>query len=136
MNVVRVKPGCQFAILAPAGIRILCALDEAARAAAHDLTITCGTEGHAADDPHTTGEAYDVSVAGLSADQVLSLRAWLMKELGAAFTVLYESPTTPADARLAAIVYPDPHTTAPHLHVQRRNRTVYPPIAAPPTVTA
>lgn len=135
MNVVRVKPGCQFAVLAPAGIRILGAADVVARRVGVDLEVSCGSEGHAPDDPHTLGEAFDFSVHGFGVDQVLRVRADLMDNLGSAFTVLYECPSTPADLRLATIAYINAGATAPHLHVQRRNRTVYPPIATTPTTT-
>jgi hypothetical protein len=136
MNVVRVKPGCQFAPIAPGGFRILAALDTVARAAAVDLEITCGSEGHPPDDEHTRGIAYDVHVGGFTVDQVLDLRRRLQLELGPLFTVLYERPDAPPDPRLAVIAYINPHATAPHFHVQVKRGTVYPPAAAiAPTVT-
>lgn len=61
-NVVRVKPGVQFNVIAPAGFRLLAALDNAALSLGHDLTITSGTDGEhsGSDDPHHSGNAYDV----------------------------------------------------------------------------
>lgn len=133
MNVVISKPGVKFDRILPAGFRILAALVLVARDFGHSLEITCGTEGHGPNDPHTLGEGYDVHVAGFSADQVIDLRGRLISELGAAFTVLYECPSTPADVRLATIAYINAGATAPHFHLQRRNGTLYPPIAAPST---
>lgn len=136
MNVVRVKPGCLFAIVAPGGVRILGACDQVARDAGVDLEISCGTEGHLADDPHTKGEAYDVSVHGFSVDEVLDVRSRLMQQLGARFTVLYEEHEKPTDPRLAAICYVDKNATAPHLHVQVKNGVSYPPSVSVPGAAA
>ncbi|WP_460292378.1 hypothetical protein, partial [Bacillus cereus] len=58
--VVRLKPGVKLDGLAPAGIRILAAIDAAAQVLKRDLTVTCGTEGHPPTDPHTCGEALDL----------------------------------------------------------------------------
>jgi hypothetical protein len=66
MGIVLVKPGVQFAHIDPAGFRLLGSLDRVARANLFDLTITCACEGHAADDPHTLGRAYDVRTHDLS----------------------------------------------------------------------
>lgn len=136
MNVVHVKPGVRFDLITPGAVRMLGALDAVARIVGVDLTITSGTDSHPPTDVHARGLAYDVSVAGLTVDQILDIRHQLQVELGAGFTVLYESAVTPADARLQVIVYLDPHATAPHFHVQVKNGTVYPPIAAPATVPA
>jgi hypothetical protein len=132
MNVVRVKPGVSFDTIAPGGFRILEALNTVARRCARDLEITCGTEDHPADDPHTHGEAYDVSVAALDVPSIVMVRAELIVQLGPAFTVLYESPTKPTDPRLQLIVWLNAGATAPHIHVQVKKGTVYPAIAASP----
>lgn len=136
MNVVISKPGVKFDRILPAGFRIIKALGVVALESGHTLEITCGTEDHGPNDPHTLGEAYDVRAAGFSADQVIDLRRRLISELGAAFTVLYECPSTPADFALATIAYLNAGATAPHFHLQRRNGTMYPPIAAPTTTQA
>src|SRR6266853_1023663 len=130
MNVVRVKPGVSFDVIAPGGFRILEALGFVARRCARDLTISCGSEDHPADDPHTRGEAFDVSVAALDIPSIVMVRAELVVQLGPAFTVLYESPTKPTDPRLQLIVYMNAGATAPHLHVQVKKGTAYPPIAS------
>jgi hypothetical protein len=136
MNVVRVKPGVQFTPIAPAGFRILAALDTVARLVARDLEITSGSDSHPPTDVHTLGEAYDISVHDYDAPTIAAIRAGLANQLGALFTVLYETPTRPTDARLQVIAYLNPDATAPHLHVQRRNGTVYPPIETPATAPA
>ena len=71
MSVLRCHPDChvEFAVIRPAGFRILGALDHVARAWVRDLWLTSGTEGvHSKNpdgtpnltDPHKTGEAYDL----------------------------------------------------------------------------
>lgn len=136
MNVVRVKPGCRFDGLAPGGIRILGALDTVARAVGLDLVISCGTEGHAPGDPHTLGDAVDVSVHALNVDQVIVVRTQLLALLGPHFTVLYERPDHPTEPRLAAIAYVNPAATAPHLHIQVKRGETYPPSVAVPGTAA
>jgi hypothetical protein len=134
MNVVRVKPGVTFAPIAPAGFRILAAIDVVARIVHRDLEITSGSDSHPANDVHTLGEAYDISVRDFDAPTIAMIRAGLVNQLGDLFTVLYETPTKPTDVRLQVIAFVNGHATAPHIHVQRRNGTVYPPPAAPATV--
>lgn len=60
--VVRTKPGVLFTTIAPAGFRLLGAIERAARAVRCELTITSACDGaHSGpDDPHHRGEAYDV----------------------------------------------------------------------------
>lgn len=69
MGCLRVKKGCRFDVIDPAGFRILGALDRVVRPLPYDLTITCGTEGHPTMDPHTLGRAYDVRSHFLTPDQ-------------------------------------------------------------------
>lgn len=114
---------------APAGVRILAALDNAAQLLKHDLTITCADGRHGPDDPHTHGEAYDVRTSDLLVDQVVDLCDELEHSLGPAFTVLYEIPPNVAyPAELGEWVYFDIYADAPHLHVQRKKDTVFPPL--------
>jgi hypothetical protein len=127
MNIVRVKPGVRFDVITAAGLRLLAAIVQAAVDARVDLTISCGSDAHGPDDPHTHGDAYDVSVRDLTVDQILDLRHSLQSSLRDGFTVLYETPTPPADPRLAVIAYENPRATAPHVHVQLRNGWTYPP---------
>lgn len=129
MNVIRVRDGVEFRRIAPAGFVILSALHSATRVLHLDVWITSGTEAHDAADPHTSGEAYDVSVNRYSIEMIIELRTYLEKALGPLFTVLYEVPHAPDDVRLGSIAFVNPHATAPHLHVQRKKGTVYPPPA-------
>ena len=127
MNVVRHRRGVRFDVIAPAGFRILAALDQAAQSCHVDLMITCGTDGHAAPSAHVTGEAYDVSVHGLSAQQIADVKAILEQILGPLFTVLYEVPSVPSDPTLRHIAYVNANATGPHLHAQHTKGTVFPP---------
>jgi len=79
---VRVKDGVEFAVIAPAGFRILAALEHVAQHINHDLTITSGTDGvHSGpNDPHYRGEAYDVRTSDLP-DKATAL-ARIMEFLG------------------------------------------------------
>jgi hypothetical protein len=124
--VLRVKPSVVFATIRPGGFRLIAALDTATRVMGQDLLISCGTEGHAFDDPHTRGEAVDLSVNGFAEGQILALVDYLRKQLGPSFTVLYEVPTKPSGV-LASMAYVNPGATAPHLHLQVKKGVVYPP---------
>lgn len=125
--VLRAEPDVQMKP-APAGFRILAALDGATKVMGQDLWLTCGCEGHPPTDPHTLGEAFDLSVQGLSPARVVKLRDLLLQTLGMRFTVLYEVPHTPNDVTLAGIAYVNPDATGPHIHIQRAKGTTYPPI--------
>lgn len=127
MNVVRHRPGVRFDRIDPAGFCILAALQIAATVCQVDLMLTSGTDGHTAPDPHVTGEAYDVSVHLLSAQEIADVTASLERTLGPLFTVLYEVPTKPSDPTLRSIAYINPQATGPHVHVQRKKGTTFPP---------
>ena len=62
MSRVLVKPGVLFSTIAPAGFRLLSAIEAAARALPFDLTITsaCDGEHSGPEDPHHSGNAYDI----------------------------------------------------------------------------
>lgn len=125
--VLRFRP--EVTILpAPAGSRILAAFDKATSVLACDLTVTCGSEGHPPTDPHTLGNAMDLSIHALSTDQIVRLVNFLKTTLGSRFTVLYEVPSLPDDATLKGLAYVNPHATGPHIHVQPVRGTVYPPV--------
>lgn len=111
---VRVKPGVKFDVIAPAGFRILSALDRASVAFVHDITITCGSEAHPPTDPHSTGEAYDIRTNDLAPADVPELASYLTRALGGAFTVIIESPAT------------NPKATGAHIHIQRKKGTTFP----------
>ena len=129
MSYVTLKPGAGFPVLAPAGIRILCELDRVANDLGLVLTVTSGSEarGRAVSDPHMTGEAVDVSVAGLEDREVRLLWHDLSGVLGSAFTVLYEVPQS-YHGPLEDIAYRSKGATAPHLHIQRAKGTSWPDV--------
>ena len=133
MNVLRHRPSVRFDLIAPAGFRLLAALDQATQDCRVDLEITSGTDSHAMPDPHARGCAYDVSVNGLSAQQIADVHASLTATLGPLFTVLYEVPATPSDPTLRHIAYINPQATGPHFHPQRKRGTVYPPAPITPS---
>lgn len=130
MFVVRARPSVKFATIAPAGFRILSAIDQAAQQCGVNLTVTAGTDSHQSPDPHCSGEAFDVSVQGLTPAQIVDVRASLATTLGPLFTVLYERPDVPTDPALKAIAFVNTKATGPHLHIQRKKGTQFPPQAA------
>lgn len=110
--VTRVKPGVSFEYIAPAGFRILAAIDAAAMTLGHDVTITSGCDGcHSGQtDPHHSGEAYDVRTKDVP-DATALLRE-ILRRLGTEyFFAFIESPGTGNE----------------HIHAQRKRGTIYPP---------
>lgn len=127
---VKFKPGAGIETIAPAGIRILAAIDQCARFLEIVVTITSGSEarGRSALDPHMTGEAFDISVHGFSYAVMRAMVRNMKSTLGAAFTVLLEGPpmsVTPPE--LKDILYVNPKATALHIHIQRKKATTWPP---------
>lgn len=136
MGNIRFKPSVVLKP-APGGARILAALDHVAFACKRDVLVSCGAEGHPEDDPHTRGDAYDVSIKGLSCSEVDITVNMLEQFLGAekgCFTVLLEAPTQMAG--FATPVYVNRHASAPHLHIQVKKGLSYPPSPAAPDVPA
>lgn len=84
MGIVKVNAGVQFAVIDPAGIRILRAFDTVAEGEPFDLTITSGTDGtHSGpDDPHKSGKAYDLRSHDFPEPQKSNVLRWIMLELG------------------------------------------------------
>jgi hypothetical protein len=117
-GVVRVKEGVLFTVIAPAGFRILSAIDQTAASMGRDLTITSACDGmHSGpDDPHKTGEAYDVRTQDLPDDQKTVLLHGIISTLG--WTYFYA-------------FLEDAGTINEHLHCQRKKGTVYPPTIPP-----
>lgn len=112
---LKVKTGVEFgASLAPAGARILDALKQLSRQYVFDVTITSARDGaHSGpNDPHHTGEAFDLRTHGLTDGQ----RDRLLHDLQA---VLYLDPR-----RFYAFLEA-PGTPNEHIHVQRRAGTIY-----------
>ena len=132
---LRVKPGVEFDPIAPAGFRILSALDVTARRLKLDLTITCGSEAHPPTDPHARGEAYDVRSHDFSDDQKRAILREVMLEL--ADDATSDAPLPVSDGIGTNHFWgwlENPGTLTEHFHFQVRRGTVYDP--APPTVRA
>ena len=125
--VLSAKHGVELTGLQPGGLAIVGALTRAAAACQTDLVITCGREGHLPADPHSRGDALDVSVHGMSPALVVQVKAFLEQILTDAFTVLYETPEKPPDPQLAPIAYVNSGASAPHFHIQVRKGTAWPP---------
>lgn len=131
MNFVSVKDGSvKFDRILPGGFCILGAIESAAVACGVNLTLTCGTDSHPSTDPHWRGEAYDLSVQDLNPQKVWEVYRFLKNALGPPFTVLYEVPVTfPVTfPELARVAYRNPSATGPHLHVQVKKGTTFPPL--------
>ncbi len=112
-NIVTVKPGVLFTVIAPGGFRILEAINATARGALLDLCITSACDGQHSgpNDPHHRGEAYDVRSHDMTTDQKNTVLNRLGNELPAAnFYFFLESPDTDNE----------------HFHIQVRKGTVYP----------
>ena len=121
MGVVRVKPGVEFATIAPGGFCILSAIEQTAKKVllsdagepiSQDLEITSGTDGEHSgpNDPHKRGEAYDVRSHDLGAlkekviANITGILGWDH------FYAFIEAPGTPNE----------------HFHIQVKKGTVYP----------
>ena len=122
-----VKPGVSFDLVAPAGFRILGALERTCRRLQFSLTITCGCEAHPPTDPHTLGEAYDVRTRDFSLDDKRRILRELMLDL-----VDDANPidvVLPVGNGLATVQFygqiEDIGGPNEHLHVQRRRSTTY-----------
>lgn len=81
-HVVRFKDGVlPIGHLAPAGVRILGALEVTARRLGHDLTVTCVDKEHPPSDPHSLGAALDIRTHDLPDDVKRTMLKELMLEL-------------------------------------------------------
>ena len=124
---VTAKPTVVLDPLTPAHARLISILEQVSQLCEVDLRITCGREGHGDTDPHTRGEALDVSVRDLANATIVRMWHLFRAMLGPAWTVLYECPTPPTTAALIGIAYVNAAATAPHFHLQPRKGTRWPP---------
>lgn len=109
---VLVKPGAEFAVIAPGGYLILDALKAASKSLVLDLTISSGTDGmHSGPgDPHHFGNAYDVRSHDLDDATKTKVLAAVMVTLGwAQFFGFVEAPGTDDE----------------HFHYQTKKGTAY-----------
>lgn len=112
MNVLRVKPGVEFTVIAPGGFMLLEAANEAARALGHDVTISSACDGaHSGpQDPHHEGKAYDFRTHDIP--DKYALLAELQKRL---------------DVTYFYVFIEDEGTDNEHIHGQVRKGVMYPP---------
>lgn len=116
MNVLRVKDGVEFTVIAPAGFRILSAIDQICADLGRDLTITSACDGQHSGptDPHHTGEAYDVRTNDFPDDALKqAVLDAIMQKLGTDYFFGFLE---------------DPGTENEHIHCQRKKGTTYPPV--------
>jgi hypothetical protein len=113
MNVVRVKPGVEFTVIAPGGFCILSAIQRATSEVGVDLWITsaCDGEHSGPSDPHHSGNAFDVRSHDLPSEIKQKVLDCVNGILGVqAFYGFLESPDTDNE----------------HFHFQIKKGTVYP----------
>lgn len=113
MNVIRVKTGVEFTVIAPGGFAILSAVYQAAQKCGVDLTITSACDGlHSGPgDPHHFGNAYDIRSHDLTPEQKRDVLADIMATLGwDRFYGFIEAPNSDNE----------------HIHVQVKKNTTYP----------
>lgn len=121
------KAGVQFAHIAPAGFRLLSALERTSRLLNVDLTVTSGTDGaHSGPtDPHKRGCAYDVRTKNLTGQQVAAVLRQVMLECA-------DSDEAPVEASGGLVTekffgfHEAPDTPGEHLHFQLRRSKTYP----------
>jgi hypothetical protein len=130
-KVITVKPGVLFTTIAPAGFRLLGAIELAARRAGVDLTITSACDGaHSGpDDPHHRGEAYDIR----SHDLPEPLKHTVLAEIMRACNDDGAAPATAAAGIAGGLVTSTffgfleaVGTDNEHIHVQVRQNRSYP----------
>lgn len=124
--VVRVKDGVKFDQIAPAGFRLLSTIDRLPGLLNKDVLVTCGTEAHPPEDPHSKGEAYDIGVLDMSSHEIQTMLDQF-EAMGPRFYAQYELPLTSyADPTIHGNVIHSAQATGPHIHAQRARGTEYP----------
>jgi hypothetical protein len=130
-GVLRVKPGVLFTTIAPAGFRLLAAIDKAARVLSVELTITsaCDGEHSGPNDPHHRGEAYDVRTHGFTEPVKDAIVFAIMRACADPNAGLPEPipgiPRSRATLRFFGFIE-GPGTPNEHIHVQLRRGRAYP----------
>lgn len=113
IGVTTAKEGVLFEKIAPAGFRILSAIDQVSQALSVNLVITSGTDGlHSGpNDPHHRGEAFDVRSQSFNVDLKQQILDGIMRRLG--FDRFYGFLESEATAN-------------EHFHFQTKKGTTYP----------
>ena len=109
---IKIKPGVEFSVIAPAGFLILQALKSATKYLDLDLTITSGTDGEHSGptDPHKRGEAYDIRSHDFLPVVKRNVLMAIMSNLD--------------KTRFFGFIE-DPGGDSEHIHIQRRKGTTY-----------
>ena len=128
---VTVKAGVSFTTIAPAGFRLLAAIERTARTLGIVVVITSACDGaHSGPaDPHHRGCAYDLRTHGLTPPQTAALLEGILGDCrdadeGAALPVA-GIPHSLATARFFGFLE-RPNTDDAHLHIQLRQGRGYP----------
>lgn len=129
-----IAPDVAFAVIAPAGFRLLAAFEFVARTEGRVLTLTAGTNGQHSgiNDPHYKGCAYDLRSHDLpSAEVKQQVLQAILEELSDSAT----DPVVATQGGLATLLFwgwlEDAGTPNEHFHVQLRNGREYLPIYSP-----
>lgn len=126
MNGVLFKAGCDTRVLGKAGVRMLGVLDALARQFGQDITVTCANDGHKPPDPHVSGEAFDIRSHDWPEDRKQAVLHELMIALSD--NPVHDAPHAVSIGLATAHFYgqlENHNLPAEHIHVQRRNNTVY-----------
>jgi hypothetical protein len=127
---VHTAPGVEFTTIAPAGFRLLSAIEQAARALGLDLTITSACDGPHSGlvDPHHRGEAYDIRTHDIPPSKVAAVLDAIIN----ACRDEDEGPALPVSSvtrSLATVRFfgfiEDAGAPNEHLHVQLRRGAAY-----------
>lgn len=126
MSVILVKSGARFDRIDPAGFRLLGALDRVSRTFPVDLTITCGSDAHPVNDPHSLGKAYDIRTHDLTPDQKqLLLRSVLLDLQDGDHDAPLEVSGGLATTHFFGWIE-HPGEVTEHCHIQQRRGTTFP----------
>jgi hypothetical protein len=88
---INIKPGVQFTVLRSEMWGILSAVELMFKQYGSPCTITCGTDSHGPDDPHTHGFALDFRTHDVEPARVMNLKNEIMGLLGSRYFVLLEN---------------------------------------------
>lgn len=109
---ITLKPGAQLLILRSEMFGVWVGIELLFKKYGSHCMITCGTDGHPDDDPHTHGFAQDFHCHDVPQQNLQPLHQDLQDLLGDRYTVLY------SDKLLGQAVYVD--TPNAHFHIQLR----------------
>ena len=127
---VSTKPGVRFTTIAPAGFRLLGAIERAARVVGVPLVITSACDGtHSGPaDPHLVGEAYDLRTRTLTPAQadavLLAILGWCRDDPDPPPAPVEGVPRSLATRNFFGFVEASGSMNE-HIHVQRRKGRVY-----------